>query len=57
VAFAHLGRDEESIATLERAVAQRVDAVLVTAVHPAFRSLRANPRFTAVVRRIGLQPR
>lgn len=57
VAQAHLGNHDAAVAILDRATSKRHDTVLFTAVHPAFTPLRDDPRFQALLRRIGLTTR
>ncbi len=52
--YASLGDKEKAIASLERAAAERSSDMLFIHVEPAFRSLRGEPRFDALVRRIGV---
>jgi tetratricopeptide (TPR) repeat protein len=51
---AELGRREEALAWLERSVAEREGLVLLVRVHPAFDSVRADPRLEAILRRAGV---
>lgn len=54
VANAGLGDWDAFFAWLEKAYAERSDALLYLAVDPMFAELHDDPRFTALVRRIGL---
>lgn len=51
---AELGHREEALVWLERSVAAREGVVLLVRVHPAFDSLRADPRLEALLRRAGV---
>lgn len=51
---AGLGRFDEALGWLERAVEERVAYVVFLGVDPAFDPLRAHPRFQALLGRIGL---
>ncbi|MEO5823919.1 MAG: winged helix-turn-helix domain-containing protein [Vicinamibacteraceae bacterium] len=56
VALAHHGQADRAIDWLQRAANRRTDLLVFAAVHPAFRPLRADPRFGSLLRRIGLRP-
>ncbi len=56
VALVHHGQSDRAIDWLERAANRRTDLLVFAAVHPAFRPLRADPRFESVLRRVGLRP-
>ena len=51
---AWIGEYDQALAELEAGVKSRPYQMIYTAVDPAFKSLRANPRFQKVVRDIGL---
>ena len=51
-----LGEKDEAFAWLEKAFAARDTATLQFKIEPAFDSLRNDPRYASLVRRIGLQP-
>ena len=48
-----LGRDDELLDELERALEERDRVVVLTRVHPLFDGLRDHPRFRAVVEAVG----
>ena len=52
--YAGLGDRDQAFARLDRAVTDRSDAVVYLEVEPRLDSLRSDPRFTALVRRVGL---
>jgi TolB-like protein/DNA-binding winged helix-turn-helix (wHTH) protein/tetratricopeptide (TPR) repeat protein len=54
--LAALGRDDEALDQMEKALAQRADCVLYINVDPEWDHLRSHPRFVAALRRIGLDP-
>jgi hypothetical protein len=56
VALVHDGQPDRAIEWLQRAANQRTDLLVFAAVHPAFRPLRADPRFGSLLRRVGLRP-
>ena len=51
---AELGRPEEALAWLERSIAAREGVVLLVRVHPAFDSVRSDPRLEDLLRRAGV---
>jgi tetratricopeptide (TPR) repeat protein len=51
---AELGRRDEALAWLERSIAAREGVVLLVRVHPAFDSVRGDPRLEALLRRAGV---
>ena len=54
-AYANLGEKDESIKWLEQAYQDRANYVVFLAVEPSFDSLRSDPRFVSLLRRIGLK--
>lgn len=50
---AALGQTDEAFASLDRAVRERANLLIYTKVDPAYDSLRPDPRFEALLRRIG----
>jgi tetratricopeptide (TPR) repeat protein len=54
LANAGLGRREEALEWLERACEQRETPITHIGVHPAYDSLRGEPRFQALLDRVGL---
>jgi len=52
--FAWLGETEGALTELEASCELRNPNLLYTAVDPAFRGLHAQPRFQAVLRKMGL---
>ncbi|HET9315376.1 MAG TPA: tetratricopeptide repeat protein [Vicinamibacteria bacterium] len=54
VARAAIGRDAEALDALERAVAERQGSVLTMKMDPELASLRGQPRFEALLQKIGL---
>jgi hypothetical protein len=54
VVHAALGRYEEAIACAERAFEDRDCWVVALAVEPAWTPLRGNPRFEALLARVGV---
>jgi len=54
---AWIGEYEGALTELEAAVKTRPHHIVYVAIDPAFAPLRANPRFQAVVRQVGLKPR
>jgi len=54
VASAHADDPARAIRWLERAADRRIDQLIYAAVHPAFNGLRVDPRFIAVLERVGL---
>jgi eukaryotic-like serine/threonine-protein kinase len=55
--YAALGRYEEGVAAIERSFEERDCWVVALAVEPAWASLRGNPRFEAVVAKVGIMDR
>ena len=55
IAAAHAGDTARAFQWLERAANRRVDQLAYAAVHPAFKDLRGDPRFAAVLERVGLR--
>lgn len=55
IIYARLGEMEKSIDSLESAYAERKIAISEIGVEPAFDALRSNPRFHALLRRVGLE--
>ncbi|MFN2541839.1 MAG: hypothetical protein ABR514_06700 [Chthoniobacterales bacterium] len=51
-----LGQHEEAIRELERAAEERSSSVHFVGIAPEFAPLRADPRFIAILKRIGLEP-
>jgi tetratricopeptide (TPR) repeat protein len=56
IAAAHAGDTARTFRWLERAANRRIDQLIYAAVHPAFKDLHGNPRFAAVLERVGLRP-
>jgi serine/threonine-protein kinase len=54
IAAAHAGDTTRALRWLERAADRRIDQVIYAAVQPAFKELRGEPRFDAVLDRVGL---
>jgi hypothetical protein len=54
--YAVLGDHNAALERLERAHAARDPALMNLKISPAFDSLRPDPRFQAIVQRIGLTP-
>ena len=54
--YARLGEREAALAMLEQAAAERNPGLEMIAVEAGWESVRGDPRFAAVVRRIGLSP-
>lgn len=55
IAAAHAGDTARTFHWLERAANRRVDQLAYAAVHPAFKQLHGDPRFSAVLERVGLR--
>jgi TolB-like protein len=55
IIFARLGEKEKAIDSLESAYAERKSAMTEIGVEPAFDTLRSEPRFHLLARRVGLQ--
>ena len=51
---AQLGRGDEALAWLDRAVEERSEAVTFLAVEPLFAGLHRDPRFAELLARVGL---
>ena len=56
ILYAGLGEKEEAVAALEQAVAAHDPQMQYLRVEPHYDSLRSDPRFTDLVRRVGLTP-
>ena len=56
VVHAGLGEKEQALEHLERASQERFNWLAFLKVEPQFAALRAEPRFSALVQRIGLSP-
>jgi TolB-like protein/DNA-binding winged helix-turn-helix (wHTH) protein/Tfp pilus assembly protein PilF len=54
--YAALGDNDQALAQLERAYAERTDAIPLLKVDPRLDPLRADPRFADLLRRVGLSP-
>jgi serine/threonine-protein kinase len=54
--YAGLGDSAEALRWLEKAYQERSDFLVCLKVEPLFDGLRADPRFQAIERRIGLEP-
>jgi DNA-binding winged helix-turn-helix (wHTH) protein len=54
IAAAHAGDTARALRWLEHAADRRMDQVIYAAVQPAFRELRDEPRFAAVLERVGV---
>jgi len=54
--YAHLGEKDKAFEWLETALAERDACVRVLKVSPGYDTLRSDPRFRDVVRRLGLPP-
>jgi hypothetical protein len=54
--YARLGDVDNAVATLQRCYEQRVFFTIFIKVDPAYDSLRSDPRFLNLVRRMGLHP-
>jgi hypothetical protein len=55
-ATAALGRQQEALDWLDRALAERASSLPTIVVDPAFVPLHAEPRFVELVHRLGLKP-
>jgi hypothetical protein len=55
IAAAHVGDTARALHWLERAGNRRIDQLVYAAVHPAFKDLHGDPRFAAVLERVGLR--
>ena len=51
---AGLGNKEQAITELEKAYAERVGTLFIMRLEPAFADLRSDPRFAALVQKVGL---
>ena len=56
IVYTSLGNKEQAFASLEQAHASRDPQLQLIGAVPVFDPLRADPRFTELVRRIGLAP-
>jgi tetratricopeptide (TPR) repeat protein len=56
VLYAQLGEKEQALARLQRAVEDRELSAVALNVEPLWDSYRADPRFAALVQRVGLAP-
>jgi eukaryotic-like serine/threonine-protein kinase len=56
VLYARAGRNDQALEWLEKAYEQHSDLLTTLKVDPLFDRLRGDPRFTALLRRIGLAP-
>jgi hypothetical protein len=54
--YADIGQKNEAIALLEKAADEHVGWITCIAVDPALDNLRGDPRFQAVVERVGIPP-
>jgi adenylate cyclase len=54
--YAGLGEKEQALAWLEKAYEEHSDAIVFVKVDTAWDGLRSDPRFTDLLRRIGLTP-
>ena len=54
VVYTALGKTDEAMLWLERAFDERSDFLIYLAVDPIFDPLRSDPRFSRLVRRVGL---
>jgi tetratricopeptide (TPR) repeat protein len=54
--YAGLGDKERALALLQQAYEERSDHLLSLSIDPVFDSLRSNPRFVELLRRVGLAP-
>ncbi len=54
--YARLGEEEQALARLQQAVEDRDFSAITLKVEPACDSYRADPRFVALVQRVGLAP-
>jgi len=52
--FAQLGREEHAFQWLDRAIKKREDAVTMLKMDPLLAALHTDPRFAALLRRMGL---
>jgi hypothetical protein len=55
ILYAQLGEKPRALDSLEKAYAQRSLSMTELAVEPAFDSLRPDPRFQSLLRRVGLE--
>jgi hypothetical protein len=53
---AGLGDKEQTIAELEKAYIEHAWPMFIIKVDPAFADVRTDPRFIALVRKVGLRP-
>ncbi len=54
--YAGLGEKDQSLAWLEKAYQEHSSVLVYLKVEPRFDSLRSDPRFHDLVRRVGLPP-
>jgi len=54
--YAGLGENDQVLEWLQRAYERREEALSKVATDPAYDSLRTDPRFLALIRRMGLTP-
>ena len=52
--YVHMGEKERALEWLERAYKDRDGQIIWIKVEPSFESLRSDPRFEDLVRRVGL---
>jgi hypothetical protein len=55
IAAAHAGETDNALRWNERAANRRIDQLIYAAVHPAFKDLHGDPRFAAVLERVGVR--
>jgi tetratricopeptide (TPR) repeat protein len=56
ILYAALGNHDEAFTQLEKAFAERVGGLRLIAVEPHYDSLRSDPRFADLLRRMNLPP-
>lgn len=54
--YARLGQKEQALARLQKAVEDRNHYVIALKVEPLWDSFRTDPRFVALMKRVGLSP-